>query len=146
MSDWPASWRGRWEARDGKTIRIAVSGSELSVSAAPTADADPYRSAELLGGGTKLIERLPATCFVDEGGRRYLEIEAGTPGLGPTYRLSAFVEAADGDLCGAEDSARVEDVILVPNTSIGLYDDFEDDLGVPWALPLEPMRWQAGPE
>ena len=70
-----------------------------------------------------------------------MEIEAGTPELGPTYRLYSAVEPTPGARAAATDTTDVADVILVPNTSIGLYDDWEDDLGVSWALPLEPLQW-----
>ena len=52
-----------------------------------------------------------------------LVVEAGVVGLGPTYRLT-----------------RTDDDRLVPEVGMGLYDDFEEDLGVPWAFPLEPYR------
>jgi hypothetical protein len=31
-------------------------------------------------------------------------------------------------------------LVLVPNIAIGLFDDFDDDLGVPWAYPLDRLR------
>jgi hypothetical protein len=52
-----------------------------------------------------------------------LTIEAGVVGLGPTYRLR-----------------RAENDRLLPSVGMGLYDDYDDDLGVPWAFPLEPYR------
>lgn len=139
-SRWPKYWVGRWTAPDGKTVAIEGTHGAYTVSVAPTWDMATYESAELLGGGTTRIERLVAQCFIDEDGRRYLEIEAGSPGLGPTYRLYAAVDDEAGLRLAADDVA-VRDIVLMPNTSIGLYDDYEDDLGVPWAHPLEPMRW-----
>lgn len=60
-------------------------------------------------------EWLPAS-ITDE----LVVIEAGMVGIGPTVELR--------DTGGA----------LVPRVSMGLYDDYEDDLGVPWAFPLGP--------
>ena len=110
----------------------------------PDGEARAYESAELLGGGRKRIERLVASCFADDAGRRYLQVEAGTDGLGPTYRLYAALEHG-GERHGAPDDTPCEEVVLVPDTGIGLYDDWEDDQGVPWAFPLEPMHHLAAP-
>ena len=139
-ADWPKGWTGRWSAADGKTVLVERLKGRLLVTVSPTRDGRPYTSAELLGGGTKSIERLPATCLLDPEGRRCLEIEAGTESLGPTYRLYAALDDVAGRRRAPTDTPRA-DLVLIPNTSIGLYDDYEDDLGVPWALPLEAMRF-----
>lgn len=142
IAGWPTSWVGTWIAPDAKTVRIIQVDQGVSVTVSPGPDQPPYRSAPLLDGSTKPIERVAGSFHTDERGRSYLEVEAGTPGLGPTYRLYAAVETA-GNLRIATATTRVDDLVLVPNTSIGLYDDFEDDLGVPWAYPLDPLRWRA---
>jgi hypothetical protein len=120
---------GWWVADDGKAVLIEHTHKKLHVTVAPARGGTPYSSAELLRGGTKRIERMLASCFVDEHGRRYLEIEAGTPEIGPTYRLYPVVESSAGHPLGtgeysrfriAKDSVLVDDLILVPNTSIGL--------------------------
>jgi hypothetical protein len=117
---------GWWVAADGKAVLIEHVDDQLLITVAPTRDAPAYRSAELLGGGHADIRRLPA----EVGGTDdvpFLQVEAGTPGLGPTYRLHVVTEPAG-------------DVLLVPNVGMGLYDDYDDDLGVPWAFPLLPLR------
>ncbi|GAA5190320.1 hypothetical protein GCM10023322_45180 [Rugosimonospora acidiphila] len=110
------------------------------MTARPGPGQAPYRSAQLLDDGTKPIEDLPARCDTDQRGHRYLEVEAGTVNLGPTYRLYAAREEAD-ELRGAADDLPVERLVLVPEIVMGLYDDYDDDLGVPWAYPLRPLRW-----
>jgi hypothetical protein len=140
---WPKAWRGTWRAEDGKTVEIAIKRRDVRVTVRPAPDASPYVTAELLGGGRNTVEELVATCFVDDDGRKYLEVEAGTDELGPTYRLYAATEQGDTRRAAPE-SAPPSEVVLVPNTSIGLYDDWEDDQGVPWAFPLEPMRFVDG--
>ncbi|MFB9905707.1 hypothetical protein [Allokutzneria oryzae] len=112
---------GTWTAEDGKTVTIEHDDG-LRVTVSPAPGAPPYQSAELLGGGTKAIHRLPASTNTDGEGREYLEIEAGTPNLGPTYRLHP-----EGDT-------------LWPVVVMGLYDDYDDDLGAPWAFPLLPLH------
>lgn len=138
---WPSSWVGTWTAYDGKTVVISRSDCGTTVTVSPTPGQPAYLSAELLGGGTKRIDGLPASCQVDDDGRRYLEIEAGSPGLGPTYRLYAAV-AGPGGLRKAHDDVAADRLMLVPNTVGGLYDDWDDDLGAPWAYPLDPLRWR----
>jgi hypothetical protein len=153
VANFPSGWTGWWVAHDGKALLIERKHEQVLVTVAPARGAKSYSSVELLAGGTKQIEQLPASCFVDDHGRRYLEIEAGTAELGPTYRIYPVVESREGQPLGtgeysqfvvAHDSVPVADLILAPNTSIGLYDDYEDDLGVPWAMPLAPLRY-AGP-
>ncbi|HEX5596848.1 MAG TPA: hypothetical protein VFX61_12665 [Micromonosporaceae bacterium] len=139
---WPTSWAGTWVAPDAKTVRLIREDRGIFVTVSPGPDQPPYLSAPLLDGGTKRIERLPASFQVDEEGRRYLEIEAGEPGLGPTYRLYAAVEDAAG-LRIARGEVSVDRLVLYPNTAIGLYDDWDDDLGIPWAYPLSPLWWRA---
>jgi hypothetical protein len=140
------SWTGSWVAADSKTISITTGAGAaiVKVTASPRPGGAPYLSAPLLDGDTKPIDRLPARYNLDERGRRNLEVEAGTEGIGPTYRLYPVVESPAG-WCVALDNTPVEQVVLLPNTVIGLYDDYEDDVGVPWAYPLQPLRWQPRP-
>ncbi|MDG4764611.1 hypothetical protein O7632_10930 [Solwaraspora sp. WMMD406] len=139
---WPMAWTGTWIAPDRKTVRLSHDGERVLVTVCPGPDQPPYDGAELPTGGTARTERLASSTHRDKEGRRYLEVEAGVVGIGPTYQLYAAVR--DGtELRAAGDDAVVDQLVLVPNTMMGLYDDFEDDLGVPWAYPLHPLRWQA---
>jgi hypothetical protein len=113
---------GWWVAQDGKAVRLERSPEGWLVTVAPTRGDIPYSTAELLSGAPRRIERLPAEEGVDERGHRTVAIEAGVPGLGPTYRLTL-----EGDE-------------LVPSVGMGVYDDYDDDLGAPWAFPLLPLR------
>lgn len=140
-SSWPPAWVGSWTAADGKTVEIRRSGHRVLVTVSPHPEAPPYTSAELLRGGTKLIRDLEATCAVDAKGRKYLEVEAGTEGIGPSYRLYAGRAVPDREgVRPAGDDLDPEQVVLAPQCLVGLYDDYEDDLGVPWAYPLQPLE------
>jgi hypothetical protein len=139
--EWPRSWVGTWVAPDAKTVAVAWCGSGVTVTVSPGPGREPYASAPLLGGGTKPIANLPAQCGVDGQARWYLEVEAGTPDLGPTYHLYATV---DGERA-ADPGTPVERVVLAPAVRMGLYDDYDDDLGVPWAYPLRPFTRPAPP-
>jgi hypothetical protein len=92
----------------------------------------------------KVIDNLPARSDLDQQSRRYLEVEAGTADLGPTYRLYPAIQDAHGRRT-AGDNVTVEELLLVPSIAIGLYDDYDDDMGVPWAYPLHPLRWFSWP-
>jgi hypothetical protein len=135
---------GWWVAEDGKAVLVeAGRGGVLLVSVAPALGAEPYRSAELLYGGTKAIQRLAATARTEDG-VHYLQIEAGTEAYGPTYLLYP-VERANR-LWKAVDatSPEVRPAALYPNVHVGLYDEFDGDLGAPWAFPLLPLIRAAG--
>lgn len=105
-----AQWPGEWVG-----WWVAEDGKAVridpgpQVTVAPARDAEPYITAS-------------AICERDEDGL-HLEIEAGIAGLGPAYRLYPTDDGA----------------VLRPQTVMGLYDDYDDDLGVPWAYPLLPL-------
>jgi len=134
----PASWTGWWVAEDGKAVLLERDEAGVLVSVFPQRGAPPYRTSRFLAFRRR-IRRRRASCEWDDR-KRFLEIEAGLTGLGPTYRLYPAVEDGSGRRA-APDGTPVEDVILLPNTSIGLYDDFSDDQGVAWAHPLLPLRY-----
>lgn len=135
---WPLTWVGMWRASLGKTVVIDLVDGAPVVTVAPGPGEDPYLSEELLDGSRKLIQCLPAATVIDDDGGINLEIEAGEPGLGPTYRLLAVMP--DGDLVQRADHlAPAHRVVLLPSVGLGLYDDFDDDVGVPWAYPLDPL-------
>jgi len=138
----PAHWSGWWIADDGKAVLLEGSSAPLTptrwcVAVAPQRHAEPYLSAQPLEGKPFPIADREARCLRGERGR-YLEIEAGTSGVGPTYRLYPSVIGADGTPREAGDDDALGRIVLRPETSVGLYDEWEDDLGVPWA---EPLRW-----
>jgi hypothetical protein len=119
------SLTGWWVAADGKAVLVEHINRRILITVAPAREGPCYRSAELLGGGHADVRRLEAISG-DADGTPFLQVEAGTPGLGPTYRLDV----------GADDEGAVH---LVPHVGMGLYDDYDDDLGVPWAFPLLPL-------
>ena len=141
----PGGWVGWWVAADGKAVLIEHDGGGFAVTVSPAKGARPYKSARLLSLRRKRIRRLPARCSLNRDGERHLEIEAGTNSFGPTYALYPCTANGNGTLRPAEDDAEVEDIILIPEIGIGLYDDWDEDLGVPWAEPLEPLTWVERP-
>jgi hypothetical protein len=99
-------------------VRVLDSGRFAVTCLGP--DRKPF-SRRLLEGEAPSID-MPAT--VHEG---RLVVEVGTPDLGPTLCLAYSDEGGP--------------VRLVPEVRMGLYDDWEDDFGVPWLFPLSAYRW-----
>jgi hypothetical protein len=100
---------------------------------------NPYQI-DLLGDEKKNTEKLTGQFTKDTNGNPILEVEAGSNGIGPTYDLY-FLTAKDKDefkLSKSKDD--IEEIIIRPNVGMGLYDDWEDDLGVPWAFPLDDFK------
>ena len=119
-------YAGLWLDEHGRALDIVPStATEAVVTIAPSVTESCYRGDGLLGA-IDMKER-PASVYRRDGETPRLMVEVGVVGLGPTYQLT-FAAADDGS------------AILIPHVGIGLYDDFEDDLGVPWAFPLYPYR------
>jgi len=108
---------GEWIDSACRFLQVRVSATgRLSVSCL-----GPNRkpiTRRLLDGESPSLE-MPARL---DGER--LEVELGMPGLGPTLCLTYL----DGP------------PRLVPEVRMGLYDDWEDDFGVPWLFPLSTYR------
>ena len=114
-----ARFAGLWIDEGGRALWIEADGEAALVSVAPGVAEPCYQRPPLLGH-VRRGRTLEMPAALAEDGR--LRVEAGSPGLGPIYDLTF-----EGDQ-------------LSPSVHLGLYDDFEDDLGVPWALPLSLYR------
>lgn len=80
----------------------------------------------------EIADELRGWVYVDSEAGEALRVEAGVlrmNGLGPTLNLR-FVSHDE----------------LKPNLGLGLYDDWEDDLGLPWVRPLSVYRRQSAAE
>lgn len=122
---------GWWVASDDKALLIERGPKNaLFLSVHPSRAAPPYRSAVLLDGTRKAIHR----CAVSLTPPVVLTVEAGTDGLGPTY--SVHPGLWDGEAWVPTLDLANRGIALIPSVTIGLYDEWEDDLGVPWAFPL----------
>lgn len=131
----PDHWLGHWVAPDGRVLQIERSGDALHVTLRQAEGARPFSKPP--------ADRLPAR-WMDLGEQgRGLRVEVGAgeglAGLGPTYDLF-FVHDDDRPATATDPLAEIH---AEPNVVMGLYDDFEDDFGVPWAMPLQ--RWEPRP-
>ena len=126
-----------WIDESGRILIIERKNSEHRVTVKPNMGAKPYRQSDL-HHPFKRTENLMSEWVKNSTSHCFLRVEAGTEGLGPTYdlyfriqdeltKLIRFAHAAD----------PMEAVFIEPVVSMGLYDDFEDDFGVPWAFPIQ---------
>lgn len=110
---------GLWVDALGRILVLEVEGEDGFISVYPSKDG-AATAIDLLDG-KRTTERMKGEFgTTKKEGNLILTVEAGTPGLGPTYQL----EWVDGR--------------LIPHAGMGLYDDYDDDLGMPWAFPLLP--------
>ena len=100
-------------------------------------------TATLLDGSRKTVRRLPGLAELDDEGRLRLSVEAGTEGSGPCYHLYPAVRREDGARARPTGDEPPRTLELLPVVMFGLYDDWEDDLGVPWAFPLSTLGWRS---
>jgi hypothetical protein len=119
-------YAGLWLDEHGRAIDIVPSTETEAVASIAPSIHEPCYCGDGLLGAINMKER-PASVYRRDGETPRLMVEVGVIGLGPTYQLT-FAAADDGS------------AILIPHVGIGLYDDFENDLGVPWAFPLSAYR------
>ena len=120
MPDAGTPFLGEWVDDSGRRLRIDAAGAELRASFFDR-QGNPLRRTGVFSFLKGRAVDLPASLSGEA-----LVVELDTPGLGPTLHLTA---------------REHEGVpVLVPQAHIGLYGDFEDDLGVPWVMPLSLYR------
>lgn len=122
--------QGNWIDKHGKTLIIEhVQEEKLKVTILGE-NGNPYK-VKLLGDKSTTTENLIARITRIFTKRILLEVEAGELGIGPTYNLT--LDYSNKFLLNNE-------LIIKPSVGMGLYDDWEDDLGVPWAFPLSDFK------
>jgi len=135
----PKEWLGIWIDKTGRILDLEEDISHnLTVSVNDKVGS--YFLINLLGNNKKETRNLLGRFSSDGKGNPYLEIEAGEKGLGPTYQLYFIIELENKDIRLAEDNDHINKIRIRPNIGLGLYNDWEDDLGVPWAFPLEDFK------
>lgn len=135
----PDSWCGKWIDKKGKQLIIKATAHDFYNVTVLDSNLKPF-DIELLGGNIKKTTDLIARYTKDQRNIPILQVEAGSDGIGPTYDLY-FLKLNDYDKPRtARKSDNIYELIIKPNVGIGLYDDWEDDLGVHWAFPLEYLK------
>lgn len=131
----PKSWLGCWIDKNGKCLEIKEEKGSFLVSVQD--NHGQFYLITLLEEKKKATKDLVGKFSLDNNNNPFLHIEAGEIGLGPTYNLYFLSLKENGSYRLARDTDKLDNVIISPNVGLGLYDDWEDDLGVPWAFPLE---------
>lgn len=138
----PAAWLGKWVDDIGRTLTIDPGGDHHHYKVSIRDQSGKPFDIDNIGfleSGKKTLE-LKSALTIDHKGKQHLQVEAGMVGIGPTYRLYFATETQNKQLRLALNTDPVEKIIIKPDIGMGLYDDFEDDLGVPWALPLNDYK------
>ncbi len=141
MKSIPTTWTGNWVDDIGRTLTIEMTNDREYKVSIKDKSGLPFKI-DWTGFGIldKKTTDLKSEITNDTDGRQHLQIEAGMVGVGPTYRLYFVVEEENQKLRLATTDDQIEEIKIKPNIGIGLYDDWEDDLGVPWALPLSDYK------
>lgn len=110
-----AQYIGQWADESGKILVIRENGGEV------VADflVDEKRPVDRMLLGGKKSQSLGMSAYINE---LSLIVELGDEGVGPTLQLN-YKRAKEKD-------------VLLPTVLCGLYDDWEEDFGVPWVFPL----------
>lgn len=135
----PKSWCGLWTDKNGKQVIIQPIVSR-SYSVTVLDRFDNSFQIDLLENEKKETRHLTGHFTKDTNGNPLLQVEAGSNGIGPTYNLYFLTADKDEKLKLAKNSDNLGEIIIKPNVGMGLYDDWEDDLGVPWAFPLDNFK------
>ena len=135
----PNSWCGFWADKNGKQIVIESTKHDIYDVSVLDANGQPYEI-ELLEGNKRDTIRLTGRFATDTNGNPILQVEAGSNDIGPTYNLYFLTAKRDQELRRAKNFDDLDYIIIRPNVGLGLYDDWDDDLGVPWAFPLEDFK------
>lgn len=141
MKSIPTTWMGNWVDDTGRTLTIQLANEQEYKVTIKDKSGVPFKI-DLTG--FKLLDKetidLKTKVANDTDGRQHLQVEAGIDDIGPTYQLYFIVEDESQKLRLATSDDHVERIKIKPNIGIGLYYDWEDDLGVPWALPLNDYK------
>jgi hypothetical protein len=131
----PKFWCGNWKDDKGKQLIIKTSGSNFYTVSVLSHLNKPYKI-DLLEDGESTTQNLSAKLITDAKNTSILRVEAGSVGIGPTYDLYLLTEYQTGKFRGAHVRDMIDRMVIRPKISMGLYDDFDDDLGVSWATPF----------
>jgi len=131
MDDFPDDWCGLWVDEDGKAIFIKkIAPKVFKVTIVLNLLNQLHKKRLHI---KKNLKNLTANWVLDINRKiNRLQIEAGIENLGPTYNLYVNVSPERSN-----DLSKIE---LMPEVKMGLYDDWEDDFGVPWGFPYKSYR------
>jgi hypothetical protein len=135
----PKKWCGTWTDKDEKKLIIESTQHNFYIITVLDSKGQPFQI-DLLGEKTKKTTNLIGRFSKDTNNNSVLQVEAGTNDIGPTFNLYFLTVKKNEKLRPARNLDNLNNVIIMPDVGMGLYDDWEDDLGVPWAFPLNNYR------
>ena len=135
----PDLWFGHWVDKNGKQLIIETLHKDSYYVSILDQNGQPYKI-DLLDNKITQTIKLKAIVDKDTNNNYILQVEAGTEDIGPTYNLYFLTIDKDGNKRLANSNDDLKNIFITPNVGLGLYDDFEDNLGVPWAFPLEDFK------
>jgi hypothetical protein len=136
----PKKWCGTWADKDGKKLIIEPTRHKFYIINVLDPKGQPFQIDLLLEEKTKKTTNLIGRFSKDTNNNSILEVEAGINDIGPTFNLYFLTVKQNGKLRPARNLDNLKDIVIKPDVGMGLYDDWEDDLGVPWAFPLNNYR------
>lgn len=136
----PIEWCGLWRNKNGKQLIIQSTHHKFYTVTILDEEGKAFEI-DLPGNSKKVTQNLSALFSNDTNGNPFLQVEAGINEIGPTYDLY-FLSEQGKELDLALNSDKIESLVIQTKVGMGLYDDWEDDLGVPWAFPLENFKKQ----
>ena len=135
----PNSWCGLWTDKNGKQVIIKSTKHDFYTVTVLGSKGQAFEI-ELLGGNTKNTIELIGRFATDTSGNSILQVEAGSNDIGPTYNLYFLTAENNEKLRHSKNSDDLDKITIKPDVGMGLYDDWEGDLGVPWAFPLDNFK------
>lgn len=138
MDDFPKEFCGLWIDEEGKAIYI-VKTKPQEFRTAIIFDINSQLENNSIRIDEHLKQLLTRWVLDENRGVHRLQIEAGIQFVGPTYNIylaKKDEKPADFIL----NSFNTDNLVLYPEVQMGLYDDWEDDLGVPWGFPYKNFK------
>lgn len=131
----PKTWCGKWIDGTGRQLIIESYKHNFYLISVIDSSGEFYKI-NLFDEKQKNTDKLLASFIKDSYGNPILQVEAGVNEIGPTYNLLFLTKNNNGFVL-ARNNNMLNDIIIRPTIGIGLYGDDEDDIGVPWAMPLK---------
>jgi len=133
------SWCGLWSDKNGKQIIIQLTKHNFYTVSILDKN-NKYFEINTLRNSKRKTKKLTGFFTRDINENPILQVEAGCDNIGPTYELYFLTQKKNGEYRLSKSTDNIKDIVIRPNVGLGLYDDWEDDLGIPWAFPLDDFR------
>ncbi len=135
----PKSWCRLWTDKNEKQLIIQATKHDFYSVTVLDKNGIPFQI-DLLGNKKRNTKKLTGQFTKDTNGNPILQVEAGSNEIGPTLDLYFLTTKGNDEYRLAKNTDDIDKIIIKPSVGMGLYDDWEDDLGVPWAFPLEDFK------